>query len=85
MSSIRKLDLGHHDQFEPVTQRERGYIQIFSSIYKTDCIKNPTRTATNAIEKKRVIGSISVFTQDADFEDSGEEDIYIIEEKKEGD
>ena len=65
--AMQRLELGHHDLYEPGTRRERAYMQGISSVYQTDSIKDATVIAA-ATMQRQVIGGIEVYTQDADFE-----------------
>jgi hypothetical protein len=68
--AIARLQPGHIDLYEPGTRLERGYMSGIVSVYKDDCIDNASTIASSALQKepKEVIGSIEVYTQDADFE-----------------
>ena len=63
---MSRLAEGHVDQYEPGTQRERGYIQGISSVYKDDSL-NASTIAGNILQRE-IIRGVEVWSQDADFD-----------------
>jgi len=55
---MSRLAEGHVDQYEPGTQRERGYIQGISSVYKDDSL-NASTIAGNILQRE-IIGGVEV-------------------------
>jgi len=53
-SGLNRLDNGHEDQYEPGTQRERGYMRGLSSIYQTDSLVDAA-TATAEVVQSTLI------------------------------
>jgi hypothetical protein len=49
-SGLARLENGHHDLYEPGTQRERAYMRGISSIYQTDSIVDASTAAATAVE-----------------------------------
>jgi len=64
--AIARIAARHSDQYEPGTQRERGYMRGLSTVYRDDHIEDAA-TITEQIQGQ-VIDGIEVFTQDAEFE-----------------
>jgi hypothetical protein len=62
---MARLADGYVDQYEAGTQRERGYMQGISLIYRDDSLDD-TATIIEKIQQE-VIGGIKVYTQDGDF------------------
>jgi hypothetical protein len=50
-SGLVRLENGHHDLYEPGTQRERAYMRGISSIYQTDSIVDASTAAATAVEE----------------------------------
>ena len=49
-SGLARLENGHHDLYEPGTQRDRAYMRGISSIYQTDSIVDASTAAATAVE-----------------------------------
>jgi hypothetical protein len=50
-SGLVRLENGHHDLYEPGTQRERAYMRGISSIYQTESIVDASTAAATAVEE----------------------------------
>jgi hypothetical protein len=50
-SGLVRLENGHHDLYEPGTQRERAYMRGISSIYQTDSMLDASTAAATAVEE----------------------------------
>jgi hypothetical protein len=46
-----RLENGHHDLYEPGTQRERAYMRGISSIYQKDSMVDASTAAATAVEE----------------------------------
>ena len=57
---MARIAAGHSDQYEPGTQRERGYMRGLSTVYRDDHIEDAA-TITEQIQRQ-VIDEIEVFT-----------------------
>lgn len=65
--AMQRYKAGLVDEYEPGTQRERGYMQGLSSIYQTEYTGDATAIATTVIQRD-VVGGVEVYTQDEEYE-----------------
>ena len=71
---IARLANKYIDQYEPSTNKERGYIYKILSIYKDDSIADAAIITANTInksiivKKRDIVSSVEVYTQDTEFD-----------------